>query len=113
MTPRHIAMFCLAQLGALAGSILLARVYRKLYRQVLASAGGPSKWPQIYEWFADYGWTLIVIPIVCAFVIPRHREDENVPSMGWPAVAASIAGSAILGFAFWVSLEGLIRVFRG
>lgn len=102
-------MFCLGQLGALAGGMLLVRVCRKAYLKAIGT--GISKFHPMASWFADYGWTLVLIPVVCVLIIPRHGEDADETPTTWVQGFAALAGGGTMIFALWASFYSVIKLF--
>jgi|GEM_PF-2921910 len=88
MTPRLLSIFCLCQLGSVGFSWLIARIIRKGFER----GGMLDQLPTLLGVFASYGWALLLIPILCVLMIPRHREDEESPSWRWPAATAGSLG---------------------
>ena len=109
MTPRHLAMFCLGQLGAIEGGVLLVRVCQKAYLKAIGTS--IPKFHPMASWFADYGWTLVLIPVVCVLIIPRRGEDAREPPTTWLHALAVLAGGGTMIFVLWAAFESVIRLF--
>jgi hypothetical protein len=105
-------MFCLGQLGAIAGGVLMVRLCRRIYLRMITQSGMESKFPAFASWFAEYGWLLVIVPILCVLLIPRHREDEAAPQLGWVATSVGLMGSLVLGYAFIAVFASVIQWFR-
>ena len=108
MTPRHLAMFCLGQLGAIAGGVLLVRVCRKAYLKAIGTS--ISNFHPMASWFADHGWTLVLIPVVCVLIIPRRGECADGPTTTWLHALPTFAGGGVMVFALWAAWEAVIRM---
>jgi hypothetical protein len=93
MTPRLLSIFCLCQLGSVGFSWLIARIIRKGFER----GGMLDQLPTLLGAFASYGWLLILIPILCVLMIPRHRDEEESPSWRWPATVAGSLGLVAFG----------------
>ena len=107
MTPRHLAIFCLAQLGCITAGILCAykgvRLHMKFETTIEMSAAT--------RYFVSFGWLLLLIPIACVFFVPRHREDESTGQADWRwgSIAATAAGVAALVFPPFFGIIALLR----
>jgi hypothetical protein len=115
MTPRHLAIFCLAQLASIAGVILCVYQSRKFYalQEVAGIKARPFPWH--YEAMIEYGWLLIAVPIACVLIIPRHCEDEALVNEDWRwyGRAAAASGAAVIALAPCLGFPALMTVFTG
>lgn len=107
MTPRLLSIFCLCQLGGIGAGWLLARIVRKTLERLDA----PERLNTATRLLADYGGLLVLIPIACVLLIPRHREDEGESQIR-PAAMLSIAlGTGAIVVPFMTSVLSLVRAY--
>ena len=112
MTPRHLAIFCLAQLGCITAGILCAYKGVRLHLFMMGKFGTTIEIPAATRFFVSFGWLLLLIPIACVLLVPRHREDESSGQADWRwgSIAATAAGVAALVFP---PFFGIITLLRG
>ena len=115
MTPRHLVMFCVAQFASIAGGILCAYTSRKFFARW-------RDWGEIYqdsvpiwpELIINHGWLLVVIPIACVLLIPRHREDDDTGSVNWRWQSATVVAlGMIVLLALPLGVTALVRSIQG
>ena len=107
-------MFCLTQLACIAGGILLCRVCRKMW--VMSGASeyrDVERWPRAAQLLVDYGWLMILIPIACVLVIPRHAEDQEPKSMSPITLLLVVAGILCTTLPLFGGVMAMIRTFKG
>ncbi len=65
--------------------------------------------------FARHGWLLIVIPIACVILIPRHREDESEESVEWRwySKLVVIMGAIAITVPLFTGIEAVFVGFMG
>ena len=115
MTPRHLVMFCVAQFASIAGGILCAYTSRKFFARWRdwwgMSADPVPTWPEL---LINHGWLLVIIPVACVLLIPRHREDDDADSVNWRwySHAACVLGGIVL-LALPLGASALLRSIKG
>jgi hypothetical protein len=108
MTPKHLCIFCLTQLGCLAAGLMMARKCRSIFFQL-----GPGHWPKRFDLLADYGWWLVIVPILCVLLLPRRREEESRPEFSNAAMVITAAGVITIVGTLFPGLDAVLYVFRG
>ena len=108
-------MFCVAQFASIGGGILCAYSSRKFFArwQELAGIYGDPV-PTWHELLINHGWLLVLIPIACVLLIPRHREDDDTRSVNWrwPSRTVGALGVIVL-FALPLGATALVRSIKG
>jgi len=103
MTPRHLSMLCLGQLASIGAGMMLCRLARKFLQ-----AGFPRPMPTEMRLLADYGWWLILVPILCVLFIPRYREDADPPPAA-QRLFMVLLGFATVGYPLVTGMTALLK----
>ena len=108
-------MFCLTQLAGIAGGVMLAHKARKFYALWKSMGEDELQIPIAFELFARHGWLLIVIPIACVLLIPRHREEDSEDSVEWRwySKLVVIMGAIAISVPLFTGISALIVGFEG
>ena len=114
MQPKMIALFCIAQLGAIGAGYLCAFRAVADRARLFESMGSLNEFPTGTEFIAHYGWALVITPVACVFMIPRQREDEDKASVEWrwPSYAVVGLGAFALVVTPMVGIDALMTDFR-
>lgn len=69
--------------------------------------------PMGTEFLANYGWALVIIPIVCVCMIPRQcdNEDEESVKWRWPTLTVLAFGALALAVPPMIGTWALIINF--
>lgn len=111
MTPRHLSMFCVTQIGA----IVLGCLFSLKCKRMIVQVGIIEKVPAVTAFVANWGWYLLLVPIWCVLVIPRHKEDEDAESTAWSrhAPVAVCFGVAAIFLPVSGAALGFLNLFFG
>ena len=103
-------MFCLAQLGCITAGILCAYKGMRLQVLFLEEWGRPIEVSATARFLVSYGWLLLLIPIACVLLIPRHREDESSDDAEWRWRSITVAAAGVAAMAFSPAV-GIVALF--